>query len=173
MHSPKPEGELVFQTPWFEVFKKHVGDPSKPYFTINAPDFAVVVAITREGQLLMVRQFRPAANAITLELPAGHVEKGETPEEAARKELLEETGYEADTFELVATLSPSTARFTNRLYCFFARDARPARPGGFEAGMEPVLYTKGFAALLEEKDFYSSGSCAALFASAVRGKIKL
>ena len=121
----------------------------------------------------MVRQFRPIANAFTLELPAGHVERGETPEESARKELVEETGYEADTFELIATLSPSTARYTNRMWCFFAHGARPRRDAPLETGMELVLYGKGFAALLEEPEFYSSGSCAALFAAVVKGKIRL
>ena len=54
--------------------------------------------------------------AMTLELPAGHVEQDETPEESARKELLEETGHVAEKFELLASLSPSTSRFTNRMW---------------------------------------------------------
>jgi ADP-ribose pyrophosphatase len=173
MHQPKPEGEVVFKTPWFEIFSKRLSGSEQPHYTIHAPDFVVIVAVTQPGDLLMVRQFRPSVAASTLELPAGHVDPGETPEEAARKELAEETGHEADTFELIATLSPSTARYTNRLFCYFAGNARPRKGACLESGMEPVRYRKGFAALLEEKDFYSSGSCAALFAALVRGRIKL
>ena len=72
--------------------------------SFKATDFVVIVAVTRQDQILLVRQFRPAAAAVTLELPAGHVDPGETPEQAARRELLEETGYEADTFKLLASL---------------------------------------------------------------------
>ena len=173
MHQPQPGGESVFKTPWFEIFSRRLPDAQHPHYTIHSVDFAVVVAVTAEGGLLMVRQFRPAVGARSLELPAGHVEIGETPEEAARKELLEETGYEADVFELTATLSPSTARFTNRMWCFYAANARPRKGAVVETGMEPVLYRKGLAALLQENDFYSAGSCSALFAAAVRGRIRI
>jgi ADP-ribose pyrophosphatase len=173
MHRPKPAGKIVFQTPWFEIFSKEVPGSKGPFYSIHAPDFAVVVAVTVRGELLMVRQFRPVVKAMTLELPAGHVDLGETPEQSIRKELREETGYEAEKFELVATLSPSTARFTNRLFCFFAGNATREKKPRLERGMKPVLYKKGFRALLAEKEFYSSGSCAALFAAAVRGRIEL
>jgi ADP-ribose pyrophosphatase len=172
MHQPKPQGDIVFKTPWFQIFSQSSTPGTPPYYGIHAPDFAAVVAVTPRGELLMVRQFRPVVGAFTLELPAGHVEPGETPEETARKELVEETGYEVDALELMATLSPSTARFTNRMWCFFGTNARP-RPGArLETGMEPVLYDKGLAALLGEKEFYSAGGCAALFAAMVRGKLK-
>ncbi len=173
MHQPNAEGAVVFKTPWFEILSKRSPADGQPHYSIRAPDFVAIVALTPQKELLMVRQFRSAVGAMTLELPAGHVETGETPEIAARKELAEETGYEADRFELIATLSPSTARFTNRMWCFFAANVRPQPAPHLEAGLEPVLYRKGFAALLQENDFYSSGSCAALFAAAVRGRIAL
>jgi ADP-ribose pyrophosphatase len=173
MHQPKPQGDVVFKTPWFQIFSQSPAAGAPPYYSIHAPDFAAVVALTPRGELLMVRQFRPTVGAFTLELPAGHVEPGETPEETARKELCEETGYEVDTLELMATLSPSTARFTNRMWCFFAANARPRKDACLEPGMELVLYGKGLAALLEEKEFYSSGSCAALFAALVKGRIRI
>ena len=163
----------MFRTPWFEVFSRPLPGSDQPQYSIHAPDFAAVVAVTSRGELLLVRQFRAAVQATTLELPSGHVDQGETPEAAARKELLEETGYEADTFELMAVLSPSTARFTNRLWCFFAANARP-RPGAcLEAGMDPVLYRRGAAALLDEEQFYSAGSSATLFAALARGRLPL
>ena len=173
MHQPKVEGDVVFKTPWFEVLSKQSPGHSEPHYSIHAPDFVAIVGLTPRKELLMVRQFRPTVGAKTLELPAGHVEPGETPEIAARKELAEETGYEADTFELIATLSPSTARFTNRLWCYFAGNVRRQAGARLESGLEPVLYGKGLAALLRENDFYSSGSCAALFAALVQGRIAL
>ena len=87
----------------------------------------VIVAVNPRGHLLLVRQFRPAVDAFTLELPAGHIEPGETPEAAARKELWEETGHEAETLELLTKVSPSTARFTNHLWCFFAPNVKPSQ----------------------------------------------
>jgi 8-oxo-dGTP pyrophosphatase MutT (NUDIX family) len=173
MHQPKPQGDVVFKTPWFEIFSQPSSDGAEPHYSIHAPDFVAIVALTPRGELLLVRQYRPTVSAFTLELPAGHVEPGETPEQAARKELLEETGCDAVALELIATLSPSTARFTNRMWCFFAADVQPRKDARLEPGMEPVFYAKGLAALLVEKEFYSGGSCAALFAALVKGRIKL
>lgn len=171
----KVQKELVFSTPWFQVLKSPGAVHGKPQYSIQSPDFAAVVALTPNRQLVMVRQFRHAVGGMTLELPAGHVEQGETPEQAARKELLEETGYHADTFTLLASLSPSTARFTNRMWCYFAADAKPAPDAEAhrEAGMELVLYDHGLEKLLEEPEFYGAGSCAVLFAALVRGKLQL
>ncbi len=129
----------------------------------------VTVAITPQNQILLVRQFRVAAAGVTLELPAGHVDPGETPEQAARRELLEETGYEAPTFELLGALSPSVARFTNRMWCFLALHAEPAiaTETQREAGVDLILYERGVRALIEEKEFYSAPSCAALLLATV------
>jgi 8-oxo-dGTP pyrophosphatase MutT (NUDIX family) len=175
MSDGSPARKEVFTTKWFQVLETAPVGGKAPHYVIRTADFVVIVAVTAPGQLLMVRQFRPAVNAVTLELPAGHIEPGETPEEAARKELLEETGYTADTFQLLACVSPSTARFTNRMWCFFAPDARPAPDAAAhrEAGLDLVLYDRGLPALLDEPDFYSSPSCTGLFTAIARGVLKL
>ena len=175
MNKPQPERKSVFTTPWFQIFSEQQPDGGQPHYVIQGKDFVVMVAVTRQNRILLVRQYRPAVAAVTLELPAGHIEPGETPEQAARRELLEETGHEAETFTALATLSPSVARFTNRMYCFFAGDARPVtgpRPQG-EAGVSLVLYEDGVRGLLDEKDFYSAPSCAALYLAALRGHLRL
>jgi 8-oxo-dGTP pyrophosphatase MutT (NUDIX family) len=120
-----------------------------------------------------VRQFRHAVAEPTLELPAGHVEIDETPEQAARKELLEETGHVAEKFELLASLSPSTSRFTNRLWCYFAADARPAPDAEIESGLNCVRWAKDLKSLLQEPDFYSCGNWAALMAAVAQGKLPI
>lgn len=166
-----PDRKTVFATPWFQV--QEAPDSGKfPNYSINAPDFVCIVAVTEKNELLLVRQFRHAVGEITLELPAGHVEQDETPEQSARKELLEETGHIAENFELLAKLSPSTARFTNLMWCYFAGQARPAPGVAIEAGLDCVPWSGGLRALLQAPDFYSCGNWAALLAAAARGKLQ-
>lgn len=171
---PGPSRETVFATPWFRVLAEQVQGEASPHYVIQGLDFVVIVALTPQNQLLLVRQFRVAAGAVTLELPAGHIDPGETPEQAARRELLEETGYEADKLELLASLSPSVARFTNRMWCFFAAGVKPAvvPQAQREAGVDLVLYDRGVGKLIEEKDFYSAPNYAALLLAVVRVGLK-
>ena len=165
---------VVLNTPWFRVISRQVPGCRDPHYIIETSDFASIVALNPGGDLLLVRQFRPALGMVTLELPSGHVDPGETPEEAARKELYEETGHEAESLELVATLSPS-ARFTNRLWVFYAAHIRPAPQTTYtrDSQVEFTFYSGGIRSLLQEKDFISAGSCASLLAAAARGKISI
>ena len=174
MNEPSQDRKTVFATPWFQILAEAAPGGGQPHYVIQSPDFVVIVAVTRQRRILMVRQFRPAAAALTLELPAGHIDPGETPERAARRELLEETGHEADTFELLGSLSPSVARFTNRMWCFFAADARPAigAEAQREAGVDLILYDRGVRTLIDDKEFYSAPSCAALFLAVLRGELR-
>ena len=167
-----PERKTVFSTPWFQVLES-AGGGKFPNYSVQSPDFVCIVAVTQKNELLLVRQFRHAVAEVTLELPAGHVEKGETPEQAARKELLEETGHVAEKFELLASLSPSTSRFTNRMWCYFAPNATVVTGAKVETGLSCVRWSKGLKALLREPDFYSSGNWSALLAAVARGKLNI
>lgn len=169
------QNEVVFQTPWFKVLEQHPPGFDQPYYTIATVDFVVIVALNEQGQLLLVRQFRPAFGGFTLEPPAGHIEPGETPEFAARKELCEETGHEAGTMELLAVLSPSPARNTNKLWIFFAPDVRPApRPAHpREVGVECVFHVAGVRTLLNHPEFVASGGWTSMLAAVARGKLAL
>ena len=76
----------------------------------------------------------------TLELPGGHVDAGEPPEQTAARELLEETGYEAGEVELIGCLVPDTGRLANRQWCYFAPNVRPSQePLAIEEGLELVV----------------------------------
>ena len=172
MTNQHPERKTVFATPWFQVQEAATGGKF-PNYSINSPDFVCIIAVTEKNELLLVRQFRHAVAEMTLELPAGHVEKDETPEESARKELLEETGHVAEKFELLASLSPSTSRFTNRMWCYFAANAQPAPGAEIEAGLNCVRWTKDLKSLLQEPEFYSCGNWAALMAAVAQGKLKV
>jgi nudix-type nucleoside diphosphatase (YffH/AdpP family) len=92
----------------------------------HAPGVAVV-AVDDAGQVLLVRQPRPAVGARLLELPAGIVDPGETPLESARRELAEETGFAAERLEPLVEFYTSPGFSTERLYVFAASGLRPAQ----------------------------------------------
>ncbi len=175
MNQSKPEDTIVFTTPWFQILDRRPPGADQPYYAIQSCDVVIMVAVNDQGHLLLVRQFRPAVDMMTLELPAGHIEPGETPEDAARKELWEETGHESGTWELLTKVSPSTARFTNRLWCFFAANVKPGLRSDLtrEAGVEFRFHKHSLSSLLAEKEFISASSCAALFAAIAQGKLKI
>ena len=103
-------------------------------------DYVSILALTERQEVLLVRQYRPAVESYTLELPSGHVEEGETPMEAARREFTEETGYQAANVELLGCLLPDTGRLSNRMWCYFASGATPRCPAPvIEPGIELVV----------------------------------
>jgi ADP-ribose pyrophosphatase len=114
--------EVVFSSTWCRLLAepRAGGDP---YYMLDVPDYVAVVARTADGRILLVRQHRPVVGHDSIELPSGHIDAGETPEAAARRELLEETGAAAETFELLGTLVPDIGRLTNRMWCYFAANA--------------------------------------------------
>lgn len=114
--------ETVFSTPWFDVKAKCYHGSQDPYYILKLLDYVSIIAITKDGQILLVEQYRPVVEDNTLELPSGHVEEGESPEEAACRELLEETGYKANKVRLLGTLIPDTGRLGNKMWCYFAPD---------------------------------------------------
>jgi ADP-ribose pyrophosphatase len=167
--------KLVFDTRWFQVVARPFAGSSDPHYVINTTDFVSIIATNTEGRLILVRQFRPAVGRKTLELPSGHVEKGETPEEAARKELLEETGYVADKFEFLATASPAIGRFTNKMWTYFVTNARPTDDPKYqvEAGVELVLFNGSMRSLVLDEEFFSAVSHSALLAALAHGCVTL
>jgi ADP-ribose pyrophosphatase len=83
---------------------------------------AVVVALTEEQKLLLVRQFRYAVDQYLWEVPAGHIATGESPEETARRELVEETGYRPRRVEKLAAIYPSPGFSDEIMHIFLATE---------------------------------------------------
>lgn len=109
---------------WLTVRQDHVQMPSgteiADYYVLEYPDWVNVIAITTEGMFIVERQYRHGTQTIDFELCAGSLEKGETPLQAAQRELLEETGYAGGDWELYCISSPNPAAMTNRNYTFLA-----------------------------------------------------
>lgn len=110
------KSKKVFKTPYFEVVKDTV-DLDKAeikYWKLEAPDVSVIISFFRD-EIVMVNQYRYAIGKDSLELPAGTLEPGESPEECAKRELEEETGFVAENVRKIFGFYPSN-EVTNR-YC--------------------------------------------------------
>ncbi|HEX3879941.1 MAG TPA: NUDIX hydrolase [Bryobacteraceae bacterium] len=130
--------ESVFSTPWFDVVAKTMRDGELPYYSLRMPDYTAVLALTAEGRVVAVRQYRPALETYTLELPSGLVDPGESPAGAARRELFEETGYRASELQLIGEMSTDVGRLSNRIWSYFACGVRKDEAAQPEAGIEAV-----------------------------------
>jgi len=128
--------EKILETPVFTVKKSVCRSPKdgrdKGFFVLDCPEWVQVLAVTDEGEVILVRQFRQATREISLELPGGVVEKGQTPEEAGRRELREETGFEAESWRHLASFRPNPATHNNRAHLFLAEGARLTGPTEFD-----------------------------------------
>jgi ADP-ribose pyrophosphatase len=82
----------------------------------------VILGVTEEGKIPIVRQYRKATRSVMLELPAGKLERGEDPREAALRELKEETGYTAENIRLISWFYPTVGYSEEILYVFFAEN---------------------------------------------------
>ena len=91
------------------------------FTVIDSPDWANIIAITPDEQVILVRQFRHGTGEITLEIPGGIVDDGEDFVTAARRELREETGYRCNEVELLGVVEPNPAFMNNRCGLVLAR----------------------------------------------------
>ena len=95
------------------------------FYTLTIPDAAMVCAITSDGLVLLKSEYRYAVGTDVIECPAGMMEKGEEPLTAAKRELLEETGYSSDDWTYLSSTLESTSKLTNTMHLFLARNAVP------------------------------------------------
>ena len=93
------------------------------FFTVTIPDAAMVCAITSDGHVLLKSEFRYACGTDVIECPAGMMEKDEEPLTAAKRELLEETGYCSDDWTYLGPTLESTSKLTNTMHLYLAKNA--------------------------------------------------
>ncbi|MCF8142757.1 MAG: NUDIX hydrolase [Deltaproteobacteria bacterium] len=94
-----------------------------PFFILESSPWVNVIPLTPKQEVVLVRQYRHGTRSVTLEIPGGLVEDSDTPEDAARRELLEETGYVAEEMSALGWVHPNPAILNNRCYTFLALNA--------------------------------------------------
>jgi 8-oxo-dGTP pyrophosphatase MutT (NUDIX family) len=140
------ESEYLFNEPWLTVRKDKCELPNgkiMPAFYVNEyPTWVSAFALTKDNKVVMIKQYRHGIAEITTEVPGGVVDKGEEPEAAIRRELMEETSYEFGSFEFLGKVcaNPSTG---NYLHMFLARNGEKVGEQKLDEteDVEVVVYT--------------------------------
>ena len=123
------EKKYLIRRPWLtarvDKVKLPTGAVIDDYYVLEYPDWVNTIAVTKDGRFVFVRQYRYALGKTLNELCAGVIEPGEQPVEAARRELLEETGFGGGDWREWMRLSANPGTHTNTTYCFLAEGVEP------------------------------------------------
>jgi len=165
------KGKTVFSTKWFNIIESNtIGNGEEPYYGLQTLDYVSILPITHQGEIVLVKQYRAIVDMFTLELPGGHVEKTQTPEQAAKIELYEETGYLANNMELLGELHPDVGRLTNKMWCYITSDISKAEKWIPERGIKIVKYPfHKIGALIQNKQFNHALNLAVLYLAELKG----
>jgi ADP-ribose pyrophosphatase len=181
MHDSWPKIIQRVQTkisPWIELIAREVqfadGSATDTYYAIAQPEYLAAVATTPEGRILLVRQYRPAIERYSLEFPAGLLDQGERPEDAIRRELLEETGYRTTAITFLGRGPTCSSRISNLSHSFFIEAGERVDDFVEEPGIEVVAVTPAeLRDLVLSGDFSEQTHLGALSLALLRGCIRL
>ena len=139
------ESKYVYRDRWLHARADKCELPDgrimDPYYVIEVPDWTNMVIITKDERIVLVKQYRHAFGATTLELPGGMLEEGEIPMASAIREMQEETGYVSDEVEFLMKISPNPALHNNTAYFFLAKNAEILASTNFDPFEEIIIET--------------------------------
>ena len=145
--------EYLIRRPWLTARRDQVllpdGRINPEYYVVEYPDWVNVIAITKDNKFVMERQYRHAVGMTCYELPCGVMEKGETPLQAAQRELMEETGFGGGAWQELMEITPNPSSMSNFTHCFLATGVEKAGEPHLDATEELEVY------LLEEEQVKS------------------
>jgi len=130
----KDVADLILFKARFDWYQNPRNQQRKKAVILQAPDWVNVVALTPDQHVVIVQQYRFGTREITSEIPAGIVEEDELPQQAAMRELKEETGYTSQEWTSMDYVQPNPAFLDNRCYLFLAKNARRTHSPQLDAG---------------------------------------
>lgn len=156
---------LVFDgSPWLRVFAERIGLPSgrelSPFYRVEKHPFAGVFAVAEDGRIILLRRYRHGARRVTLDVAAGLIDGDESPLEAAQRELLEETGYEARSWTSMGSFAQDGNSGVSVAHLFHAEGARRVdepRPDDTEEAEVVLLHPEEARAALDAGEFATLG----------------
>jgi ADP-ribose pyrophosphatase len=120
-YSKTIKSNVIFKNPWIELYQDKIetrNGNTMDYTWYKASDVVVIVPFLDSDTLIMIRQYRYPLRKVLLEFPAGHIENDEDMKEAAKRELLEETGYLAKEIQYMYTYHPSVSKSRQLVHIF-------------------------------------------------------
>jgi ADP-ribose pyrophosphatase len=170
--------QTVTVSPWVDLVAREIelapGGPSEVYHAVQQQDYLAIVARTPSGHFPIVRQYRPALESFTWELPAGLVEPDEDPAEACRRELLEETGYPTRAIHPLGIAAPCSGRLSNRIHSYFLETGERVDDFVPEPGIAAKLVTASeLVGMIRSGEFVSQLHLGALLLAELRSFIVL
>ena len=174
----KPLSKSATQlSPWVTVVERTFADQSGvtrgPFHSLQQHDYVSVLALTEDQHVVLVRQYRPALEKTTLELPGGLLDSDVTPADCAQIELLEESGYRpTQPLELLGCLDPDTGRLENRYWAFFAPSVIKVDDWKPELGIDPMTMAKNeFLAAVADGEFITALHITLVGLARLKGRI--
>ena len=163
------DAEVYSAPPWIKVHRQQVRLPNgrivDDYHQIILPDYVIIAAQTAGGKFVVERQYKHGIGTVSLNLPAGLINHGEEPRHAAKRELLEETGYEADGWRKIGVYVCNSNYGCGRAHVFISRNARKItepNSGDLEDMEILLLNAPGLLKAVRSGKFISMGSVAAV-----------
>jgi ADP-ribose pyrophosphatase len=150
------------------------GAKGELYHAVDQRDYVAIVAQLPDGRIAIIRQYRPALESFTWELPAGLLDEGEDPAACCRRELMEETGFAALSVYPLGRYAPCTGRLSNWLHSFYVTLGQVAEQKNVEAGIELKLVTlPQLAKMIRAGEFTLQLHAGALLLAGLHGFISL
>jgi ADP-ribose pyrophosphatase len=165
-------------SPWVAIIEREVEFAPEAeielYHAVDQQDYIAIVAALPDSRLPIVRQYRPALESFTWELPAGLLDPGEDAAACCRRELLEETGFTARAVHALGCYAPCTARMSNQVHSFYVEIDPCVEGKPTEAGIEVKLVSPAqLAELIVTGEFVLQLHIGAILLAGLRAYIDL
>jgi len=172
--------ETKFHNPWLTLVEREykLADGRKTqWHIIQRPDAVCVFCLTKKGKVVAIRHYRAGIDRIITDLPTGRIDKGETPLQAAKRELKEETGFKARKFIKLGSYASNPSATTTTFHAFLALEGTRSHAQDLDESEEievKELTLKQLMQKIESKEFFDATRIVAVFLALRKlGKLKI